>query len=315
MTGVAAGAVGPAISAIICTHNRATYLPAAIESVIGQDLPATAFELIVVDNCSTDDTRRVVSRYGARVRLVEEAELGLSHARNAGWRAARGTWVALLDDDAVAKPGWLRALLRAFEEVEPTPGCVGGRVTPIWEAPRPEWLSDRLALNLTMIDWTDTPHPIVDLTREWLAGANLAFPRAVLERTGGFSTRLGRIGSRLLSGEEILLQRRLLAEGHGCWYEPRAEVGHRIPPDRLRPGWFRRRAYSQGLSDALIWHMESVVGRGERRLRIQREIGPLMAGWFAIPGFLRTVDDPQRFEDHCGLLWRLGHLRGLLAPA
>ncbi|CAG0966566.1 partial Validoxylamine A glucosyltransferase, partial [Anaerolineae bacterium] len=168
------------ISAVICTHNRADCLPAAIESVLQQDLTPDRFELIVVDNRSNDGTHDVVSGFGDRVKLVKEPILGLSNARNAGWRAAQGVYVAMLDDDAVADPAWLRHILAAFEETRPEPACVGGRVWPIWESPRPAWLSDRTLLNLTVIDWSEVPHAVTDFQREWLAGANLAFPRAVL---------------------------------------------------------------------------------------------------------------------------------------
>jgi glycosyltransferase involved in cell wall biosynthesis len=299
----------PAITALICTHNRAARVATAIDSLLAQDLPPDQFEIVVVDNGSTDDTGRRVMQYGNPVRLVAEPRVGLSHARNAGWRAARGAFIAMLDDDAVADRDWLRVLVQAFTTISPRPACVGGRIRPIWETPRPGWLSDKLLQNLTVLDWGATAHAVVDLRREWLAGANFAVRRDVLERLGGFSDRLGRIGGDLLSGEEILLQRRLLAGGATCWYEPGAQVGHVIPADRLSSRWFRRRAFAQGLSDARIWHLERTEGASRLR-EMSEHLRPLLRAGFGLAGLVRT--DPARLEDDCGVLWRLGFVRGLL---
>lgn len=301
----------PAISVVICTHNRASYLRTAIDSVLAQDVAPATYEVIVVDNASTDSTKRVLDEYGKRVRCVEEPAIGLSHARNAGWNAARTSIIALLDDDAIAEPGWLRAIRAAFG-MGPEPACVGGRVDPIWESPRPEWVSDQLLLSLTVANWTDTPHALTDLTKEWLVGANLAVRRDVLEALGGFTPELGRIGGQLLSGEEVHLQRRLLREGRVCWYEPRARVRHVVPSSRLSPSWFRRRYFAQGRSDAILWRLEEAPSGPAIRQRVREQLVPVTRAGFAVGGLLRRPQDPEQFTDHCGLLWRLGFAIELL---
>ena len=305
----------PLISTIICTHNRAKCLARALDSVIAQDLPGEFFEIVVVDNGSTDGTRDVVARHAPRVRYVLEPAIGLSRARNTGWREARADFVALLDDDAEAEPGWLGAVLNAFTSVAPAPACVGGRVDPQWESPRPAWLSDKLLLSLTVADWTDIPHAITDLTSEWLVGANIAFRRDVLERLGGFPASLGRHGSRLLSGEEIYLQTLLIHEGRTCWYEPKARVRHRVPANRLSPSWFRRRYFAQGLSDAAMWRLAR-NGSSDSPLGLAaRQAMPIVRSGFGLRGMLRAPDDADEFTDHCGVLWRLGYVAGLLRGA
>src|SRR5688572_25869200 len=161
----ASSAHEPAISVVVCTHNRAADLERALASVFAQNSDGFAYEVVVVDNCSTDATPQVVQRAtasGAPVRYVFESALGLCHARNAGWRAARGAIVAYLDDDALAQPGWLAAIHTAFA-AHPEAGVAGGRVDPIWEAERPAWLSDDVALSLTIVDWSDTPKLIDDV--------------------------------------------------------------------------------------------------------------------------------------------------------
>ena len=88
------------ISAVICTHNRASFLRSALRSLMAQTLDPSAYEILIVDNASTDDTRSVVD--GERhaqplVRYVHEGTVGVSRARNAGWRNARAALVAYLD--------------------------------------------------------------------------------------------------------------------------------------------------------------------------------------------------------------------------
>ena len=101
------------ISAVVCTLNRATYLARAVESLVNQTYPKEYYEIIVVDNGSTDNTREVVEQFSqcAIIRYIYEPVKGLSQARNTGWQAAAGKYVAYLDDDAIARPRWLEKML------------------------------------------------------------------------------------------------------------------------------------------------------------------------------------------------------------
>src|SRR5262249_37781684 len=102
------------------TYNRGELLADAVRSILAQQHSDTpAFELIVVDNNSTDGTHEVIERFSTldpRVRYVFEPQRGSSHGRNAGIRAARAPIVAFTDDDVRAQPDWLAAIIRAFDE-------------------------------------------------------------------------------------------------------------------------------------------------------------------------------------------------------
>ena len=129
------------VSVVICTYNRCDLLPPALESVVEQSAAGVGYEVIVVDNNSTDGTRRVVEamiarRGHANLRYVFEGEQGLSHARNAGVRAARARVVAFTDDDVRAAPDWVASIKRAFDE-HPEAAYVGGKVLPLWGRGRP----------------------------------------------------------------------------------------------------------------------------------------------------------------------------------
>ncbi|MGI6209840.1 MAG: glycosyltransferase family 2 protein [Anaerolineae bacterium] len=240
------------ISAIVATHNRASYLTRSVGSLVGQTLPRDQYEVVVVDNGSTDDTRKVIEGLAgsADIRYVYEPQLGASRARNTGFRVCRGRYLAFLDSDAVAGPNWLEGYLETFERFSPRPGMIGGRCEPIWEAPRPEWLSDHLLGAHSILHWSDEPTVIGP--DKWLSLCNMAVPREVFERAGGFREDVGRRGGRLMANEEIYLRQQVDSWGLPVVYHPGLSVGHHISASRLTKPWFRRHAFWQGWSDAVM---------------------------------------------------------------
>jgi glycosyltransferase involved in cell wall biosynthesis len=308
-------AAAPIVSVVICTHNRGFYLRKAIASVVGQDMPASEYELIIVDNKSTDDTAEVAASFAApNVRYIHEPQLGLCFARNTGWRNAAGTYVAYLDDDAIAEPGWLASIKAAFES-DPAAGVVGGKVDPIWEGERPAWMSDNVSFSLTIVDWSIEPKQIPDVRVEWLVGANMAIPRSVLAEVGGFDPRLDRIGTNMLSGGDVFLQKQILGRGYTCLYHPGMAVRHLVPPSRLHKKWFRRRYYWQGVSDAvmeLITDNPSTLGRFWRGLV---RAGELLAKPRALVEIFLPTDHPDKFQERCFTIIAIGHVVGLLGVA
>jgi glycosyltransferase involved in cell wall biosynthesis len=301
---------------VVCTHNRAKWLTRALSSVVEQDSGGVPYEVVVVDNRSTDDTPSVVEHFavGAPVRYVYEENLGLCNARNRGWREAKGEIVAYLDDDAVAMPGWLAAVSDAFAS-RPNVGVAGGRVEPIWEGSRPGWLGDDVALSLTIVDWSPEPKVIRDVRMQWLVGANLALPRAVLEEVGGFDPGLDRIGTQMLSSGDVFLQKRVIARGYECLYFPAMAVRHLVPADRLRKQWFRRRYYWQGISDAVMQLLEEAPPPTARvRCALRRAVA-LLRSPRALMSLLVPTDDPRAFARKCWTWIAVGHIAGLLGAA
>jgi glycosyltransferase involved in cell wall biosynthesis len=305
------------ISAVICTHNRAQYLAKALQSLFDQTLPRSRYEIIVVDNCSNDSTREIIEQFSAKegIKYIYESGLGLSFARNTGWRNARGSYVAYLDDDALASPFWLEKMLEVFETVIPRPGCVGGRVAPLWEAARPEWLSDEIITSLTVIDWSDEPHVLRDIDREWLVGANIAFPLKVLEGAGGFVTGLDRSGDKLLSGGDVFLQKQIVQRGLSCFYHPEIVVSHLVPSSRLRKPWFIQRYYWQGISDAAMQIVRDKPTRAERLRLAASRAARLLHSPGDMASLIMPTNDPARFTRKCFSLIAVGHILGLLGKA
>jgi glycosyltransferase involved in cell wall biosynthesis len=302
-------AAKPRISAVICTHNRANYLEKALASLAAQSLPPDEFEVLVVDNASTDATAEVARRFSDRLpnlRYLREDRLGLSWARNAGAAAGRTPYLAYLDDDARAAPDWLDRLLQTFERVDPTPACIGGRVWLDWDGAVPAWLPPRYYSVYTHVDHGDEDRPLGD--REYLVGANLAFRRDVLLALGGFDTNLGRKGSMLLSGEESEVVGKLRARRLPVYYAASAAVWHAVPPARRRRRWLWLRMFWDGASQPLI---DSGTEQPRTHYLRQAHYDLRRIARFALDGILAGLNGEreQRLESMLALVQRAGRLR------
>ncbi|MBF2075867.1 MAG: glycosyltransferase family 2 protein [Synechococcales cyanobacterium C42_A2020_086] len=296
----------PQISAIICTHNRDAYLGTAIDSVLTQAFPGE-FELIVVDNASTDSTREIVEARQPHPRLhyLYEPVTGLSVARNSGAKLARAPILAYLDDDAVASPGWLAALYEAYQHNDRL-AIAGGKVTLLWgDQPPPRWLSAGLAGNLGAYDlgdamvWIDRP----SLTPR---GLNYSIRRSFLEQVGGFDLNLGRIGKTLLSNEELRMTELALEQGWQVAYLPEALVAHHVAAERLHPAWFLNRGWWQGISEC---YREQLAGRAGL-MQLGRGGERLLRGLYRS---LKYCYDPaQRFDNFAYAYGQIGYLAAVV---
>jgi len=277
------------ISVILCTYNRCPVLATALASVATSQMPPSVeWEVLVVDNNSRDQTPEVVeefcSRYPGRFRYLFEPRQGLSNARNAGIRAARGEIIAFTDDDVTVEPTWLQNLTANLCNGEWS--CAGGRILPPASFSPPRWLptNGRFDLRgaLVIFDPGDEPGKL-DRTP---FGANMAFRKAMFEKYGFFRTDLGRCGKGLIGNEEFEFCRRLVTGGENLRYEPSAVVYHPVPPERLTKRYF------------LAWHF--AFGRAMVRQAGRR---PLVWGvpehYFSIVSrtlrWTFTVDPPRRF--------------------
>lgn len=275
------------ISAIICTHNRDPYLAAAIDSLLAQDLTAQGmgdFEVIVVDNASTDTTKAIVEARldDARLKYVHESQLGLSHARNRGVQESQGEIIAYLDDDAVAESHWLRTLVQAYRADDKL-AIAGGRVTLLWpqQTEPPNWLSDAM---LSCLGHYDLGQEMVTIENPSLTprGLNYSLRRSFLESVGGFDLQLGRVGKKLLSNEELYMTEAALKQGLRVAYLPDALVAHNVAPERLERNWFLRRSWWQGVSEC---YRDQLEGRGlAKQLQVAGE--RLLRGMFKAVKFM-----------------------------
>jgi glycosyltransferase involved in cell wall biosynthesis len=250
-------------SVILCTYNRANLLKSALESVVRQDFPRQDYEVIVVDNNSTDDTASVVEEIKCRfpdheVRYLLEKRQGLSFARNAGARAARARIIAYMDDDAEADPTWLTELLKAFES-HPGSHCIGGRVVANWVGNEPAWFVGTIR---NVLEHNMGEEDIEIVPPAYFMGCNFAILRKTLFEIGGFSTNLGHTGNCLLSNEELEILCRLHERGLTTYYSAKAKVYHKAFRSKFTRMYAWKRYYRQGISDVVLERNKKVQRRG-----------------------------------------------------
>ena len=234
------------VSVVICTYNRADNLRQALATVNNQMTEGFAYEIVVVDDESTDHTPQVVAETGTgtaeAVRYVLQKErLGLASTRNRGVHEARGDWVVFFDDDQLAAPDWLKNLLDVARSHEAL--CVGG--------------SRRLDLPETVLavlgpvcrsmlgENIYQEPPAVLAGKELPTTGNLMISRRVFEKVGDFDLRFS-------GSEDTEFLQRVRRAGFDIWTAPRAMCAHMIPEYRTKPAYFRWASLRWGLGFAKI---------------------------------------------------------------
>ena len=239
------------LSVIVCTYNRCETLKQTLPSLLQQKFPDENYEIIVVDNNSTDNTAGVVAEFNRsgnkQIRYVKELQQGLSYARNKGAEVATGEIIAYIDDDAIADENWLDGLYEIYEKYENV-DCVGGQIKLLWQGERPSWMPFEYESLLGRLDLGAEP-----MECDSLFGGNLSMKKNLWNKTGGFDTNLGRQGKGLLSMEETEFCHRIKESGAKLMYTPHALVHHIIPLERMTQKYLRRRIYWQAISQT-IYH-------------------------------------------------------------
>ena len=241
-----------AYTVALCTHNHADRLPRTLSDLPRMRLPKAEWEFLIVDNASSDSTPELLARHpwpdGWKVRVVREAKLGLSNARNRAIAEARGEYIIFLDDDETADPDWLCAYERLIEAH--APDAFGGRIEVLFEGGRPVWLRDEL---LGFLGQLNRHAAIAQLTGpgESFYGGNFGFRSNLCGRIGAFDADLGRKGQDNTGGEEVDFYRRLLNAGFKVWWTPDAVIHHRIQAVKLDRRYFIDLHYRQGRMEAI----------------------------------------------------------------
>jgi glycosyltransferase involved in cell wall biosynthesis len=242
----------PLVTVALCTHNHVHRLQrtlAALQTLAG---PPEGWELLVVDNASSDGTAEYLATATWRpaaieARVVRETSLGLSNARNCAVQMATGEYLLFIDDDETPHTQWL--VNHASAMVQHRPDALGGPIdVQFVDGVRPSWLRDELLGFIGKIDhggagrWLTAPEtPIF--------GGNFAFHRAAFERIGNFDKGLGRQGTNNIGGEDIEIYDRLLRAGCKVRWVPDALIYHRVESPKLRRSYFLDLHYRQGRSE------------------------------------------------------------------
>ncbi len=222
-----------------------------LQSVASQQCSCGAWECIVVDNNSKDDTRERVEKFGAEhpelnLRYIFEPKQGLSHARNAGIMASKGDIVAFVDDDERIVEQFVESYITLFDS-HPDAMSAGGKIIAEYPSGRPRWMSHYAELPIA--NPMDFGQRVTLFPKGRIpGGGNMAMRRRVFDVVGTFDTSLGRTGKRLIGGEESDLFERMAKQAMRCYYVPEAVMYHIIPEEKLSEEYFDRLTYNIGVS-------------------------------------------------------------------
>jgi glycosyltransferase involved in cell wall biosynthesis len=250
------------VTVIVCCHNSSHLLPTTLEHLAAQVVSSEVrWELIVVDNASTDDTGAVAQRcwpvgQQAPLTVVQEPRLGLAYARACGIAHARYELLAFVDDDNWLARDWVQAAFDVFRD-RPGVGAVGSTIDPEFETSRPAWFG--LVANLYATG--PSPEVVGDVTtRHVPCGAGLCLRQSALadaQRKQLRTVSVGRMGAALTAGEDCEIIYCLRLAGWRVWMEPRLRLRHFLPARRLAWNYARQLAYWSAYAtaerDALVY--------------------------------------------------------------
>ncbi|HWP59910.1 MAG TPA: glycosyltransferase [Candidatus Acidoferrales bacterium] len=258
---------------LICTYNREARLRELFSSFQKLHLPGSlSFEVVVVDNNSTDATKRVVQESAIAPRYLFEPRQGHCFALNTGVREARGEFVAFLDDDVALEKDYLVGLERARRE-HPDVNIFGGRVFPLWPYDPPRWITGGKPFRhsrggIVAHDHGDEER-LYEHGMRLPIGANFFCRRDLFERYGYYDVKLGPKGREIVAGgaeTELLL--RFQKHGERILYVPYVAVYHPVDPQRMTRAYFRKHLF-----DAGRMHVRNIeYGRARRVFGVPRYI-------------------------------------------
>jgi glycosyltransferase involved in cell wall biosynthesis len=306
---------------LICTYNRGTFLADTLDSLARLRAPGSfTWDVLVVDNNSTDGTRAVVESRAASfpvpLRYLFEGRQGKSNALNAGMSSTPARVIVFTDDDVRVPPVWLEAgVLPLLErsDIEYT----GGPVRPVWGGPRPPWLDEKGNLGGTIAVKDHGAEPFIfEERKKTPLGVNMAVRRTLVERIGGFRPDLGRRGQSLLGQEQAEFFYRSREAGARGLYVPEMILDHLVPASRLTRSYFRRWWYWKGVSHARLHRIHNQTELGLDLARVPRIAGIPRFIFGTVLGSLRgwmgawvSGSAPQRAERALMLAYAAGYMR------
>jgi glycosyltransferase involved in cell wall biosynthesis len=250
------------LSIIICSYNRASYISDALTSLYVQSSGLDDFEVIIVDNNSTDNTKEVYAQWrqtntNGQFTFISETKQGASFARNTGAAIAKGEWVCFMDDDAVATTDYVKNIIKHIQD-QPFIVGFGGRIIPKYIPAEPKWMSYYVSSLVGNFDYAPTACAFEN--GKYPLESNMIVKKSVYDQIGGFNVNLpGVVGTLRIGGEGKELFYKIIALGHTIYYDPSICVHHVVEVKKL--------------TSEYMYRVASGIGRGEKTRTLNISIG------------------------------------------
>ena len=217
----------PKISIAVCTYNRSDVLPKCLESLVDQTVDSKLFEVLIIDNHSTDDTKKIATDFCEKYvnfKYIFEEKQGLSHARNRAIAEAEGEYLAYIDDDAIADKDWIKKIESVIQNNKDIT-AFGGPIYPWYNKEKPKWFKDEFATHSYgkqhfQLNEQNCPFG--------LSGSNMIFKKELLNKYNGFPAEYGMTGDKIAFGEESCLFNKMLKNNENIQYFPEIFVSHLV---------------------------------------------------------------------------------------
>jgi glucosyl-dolichyl phosphate glucuronosyltransferase len=246
-------------SIIIPTVNRSSSLEITINSLLSLDFPPQDYEILIVDNGSTDSTEQVTktaieSNVERQIKYHFEPIPGLLSGRHRGAFESKGDILVYVDDDIEADRGWLQAISEAFEDSDTH--LVGGKNLPKYQSSPPDWLDafwyrDGALCQCFYLSLVDFGDRLAEIDPLYVWGLNFSIRKETLFELGGFNPDTVPKSLQRYQGDgDTGLAWKVKAAGYKVIYQPTALVYHIVPNDRLNLDYLKERMYFAGVSDS-----------------------------------------------------------------
>mgnify|MGYP002620975778 CR=1 FL=1 len=256
---------------VVCSYNREKYIADAIKSLLNQSLDKRLYEILIIDNNSTDSTgeiaRDYVQKYESthQIRYVKETNQGLCFARNRGIQEAQGKFIVYMDDDGIADPNFLEVQHHFLTDFDYVIG-LGGKIIPRYVDGKPKWIDGILEGLVSKVDHGDKVFQYTG--KKYPVGCNMTYRKDILEQVGMFDTGIGQVGDNLVRGDETELYERIKKLNRPVYYLPKSRVEHVIEKNRLTRDHIRKMSEGVGIGRRILYFKADWKGKLKIRLEL-----------------------------------------------
>ncbi len=263
------------LTVVVCTYNRSDLLAGCLESLCQQTIKKDKYEIILVDNNSTDNTSEIAKGFldQSNFRYLLETSPGLSHARNRGLNEAKGEYVGYIDDDARAKYDWLETAINIINAHQGKIDCLGGPYYPFYTTKKPDWFKD----DYEKRGFGEEERFLKE--NEYISGSNMIWKKEVLKLIGGFDPNTGIIGNRLRLGEETAAINALKYSGrrNTIYYSGKLIIYHWVPNNKMEVKYILKRRFAEGQYRG--YRIKSIAGNN-RFIEVRKATTELIKRFF-----------------------------------